>query len=572
VASTTTFAAWVGIVIIWHFDVGFEIVVDASRKHLSLIGSGTVNNILNPPVQPSPTIYDYSSDFNGTIPTAATAETLGVAWPAPAAGVTLDGTPVVKIKRKSDGAVFTESQFNAMNNGLTLVTATPIATSTSRVVQLIGSSADRYKAISDQYSLILEVTATGGNPYPDQSVLKFTGAYHVPTPIAAMPVVPPSPSSGATVTVTASADSALLAQAAGSVSFYRYLDSDPQKRAVLIGQAPLTGQGTQWTATLPLDLTKTFPTGYHIYAVVNDGFNAPVQSADSAAFTPRFAVYGSVSNQADEPQTGWEVFLDYNNNGTRDPGEPATTTNNQGLYSFGPDPSGFKPVPVGAQFDVQLVDLSSHFVIATNPQPVTYVGMDPLDAHFEAEERSTIRGTIYEDLNQSGKKTGQPTLAGWTVFIDLKSDRKLDPGDPTTVTNASGVYSFVDLQPGTYLILVNPQPGYFQESPSTDLVVTIDNTGFDLKIDQDFGVLPFSTVSGNVSAYLRGQPGGLNPNPSPVGNWEVDLRSGAQIVATTRSAADGSYSFQAKPGNYSISALPPTGYCSVSAQVAQGLG
>ena len=56
--------------------------------------------------------------------------------------------------------------------------------------------------------------------------------------------------------------------------------------------------------------------------------------------------------------------------------------------------------------------------------------------------------------------------AGWTVYLDLNHDGKLDPGDPTTVTDSLGSYSFNDLPPGTYTVAELGQPGWRQTDPA----------------------------------------------------------------------------------------------------------
>ena len=91
---------------------------------------------------------------------------------------------------------------------------------------------------------------------------------------------------------------------------------------------------TNWQATINVPIDGLTPGQYVLYAVINDGFNSPVASADSVPFTPNFAVEGRVTNQSTDPEGGWSVFLDYNNNGVQDPGEPSTTTNSAGYYSF----------------------------------------------------------------------------------------------------------------------------------------------------------------------------------------------------------------------------------------------
>ena len=56
--------------------------------------------------------------------------------------------------------------------------------------------------------------------------------------------------------------------------------------------------------------------------------------------------------------------------------------------------------------------------------------------------------------------------AGWTVYLDLNHDGKLDPGDPTAVTDSLGSYRFYDLPPGTYTVAELGQPGWRQTAPA----------------------------------------------------------------------------------------------------------
>jgi hypothetical protein len=53
-----------------------------------------------------------------------------------------------------------------------------------------------------------------------------------------------------------------------------------------------------------------------------------------------------VTNQNGDPEGGWTVFLDYNNNGVQDANEPITTTNSAGFYSFTPKFTDLGPAPV----------------------------------------------------------------------------------------------------------------------------------------------------------------------------------------------------------------------------------
>ena len=58
----------------------------------------------------------------------------------------------------------------------------------------------------------------------------------------------------------------------------------------------------------------------------------------------------------------------------------------------------------------------------------------------------TISGTKYHDLDGDGATPpdGEPTLAGWKLYLDLDNDNVLDANEPTTLTDANGDYTFED--------------------------------------------------------------------------------------------------------------------------------
>jgi hypothetical protein len=64
-----------------------------------------------------------------------------------------------------------------------------------------------------------------------------------------------------------------------------------------------------------------------------------------------------------------------------------------------------------------------------------------------------ISGVVIHDSDLNGMQdTGEPGLAGQVVFLDLNNDGVLDPGDPSTTTDANGNYTFSGLTPGTYTV------------------------------------------------------------------------------------------------------------------------
>src|SRR5262249_22254509 len=91
---------------------------------------------------------------------------------------------------------------------------------------------------------------------------------------------------------------------------------------------------------------------------------------------------------------------------------------------------------------------------------------------------SEIRGVKFNDLNRNGvQDAGEPTLAGWQVFLDQNGNGSFDSGEPTQVTDADGKYAFTNLTPGTYYVGEVVQPGWVRSRPGPG--GTISNGGFE---------------------------------------------------------------------------------------------
>ncbi len=156
--------------------------------------------------------------------------------------------------------------------------------------------------------------------------------------------------------------------------------------------------------------------------------------------------------------SGWQVFVDLNNDGTLTVGEPVATSDADGNYSLTGVPHGtrkivevanpnfIKTAPAGGSFTINVLN------------GVTIGGYD-----FGNQERSdaTIRGTVYVDSDHDGvRDAGERGLSGVTVFLDLNDDGVLETGEPNLVTSTdlyytpgtdeAGTYAFAHLAGGTY--------------------------------------------------------------------------------------------------------------------------
>lgn len=112
---------------------------------------------------------------------------------------------------------------------------------------------------------------------------------------------------------------------------------------------------------------------------------------------------------------------------------------------------------------------------------------------------ASISGLKFNDANDNGRRdTGEATLPGWTIYLDLNNNGSLDTNEPSTVTDAQGEYRFDNLLASNYTVREMAQPGWRQTFPRTinSQSVSIDTgdyAGFttvaDIDQDGDLDVL-----------------------------------------------------------------------------------
>jgi subtilase family serine protease len=111
----------------------------------------------------------------------------------------------------------------------------------------------------------------------------------------------------------------------------------------------------------------------------------------------------------------------------------------------------------------------------------------------------TITGQVFEDNHGNViYQSSDTTLAGQTVYLDLNNTGSFANGDPTAVTNSSGIYTFIDLVGGLSgtLRLLSPPSGFFLIP--NDASVT---TGYDTAQTINFSLFP-TTYSTSVPSTI----------------------------------------------------------------------
>ncbi|MDE5077278.1 MAG: hypothetical protein O4751_02990 [Trichodesmium sp. St2_bin6] len=159
------------------------------------------------------------------------------------------------------------------------------------------------------------------------------------------------------------------------------------------------------------------------------------------------------------------LYLDLNKNGLLDEGEPQTITNVNGEYSFQDLPPDTYIIR-----DAQVIDLDQ-----TTPDPIVNItpGSNIRNINIgNVSNRGEINGIKFNDKNTDGiLNPGENGLGNFTLYLDLNDNSLLDFGEPATITDEFGFYSFKDLPPNVYIIREVQKIGFSQTT--TDPVVNV---------------------------------------------------------------------------------------------------
>jgi hypothetical protein len=170
---------------------------------------------------------------------------------------------------------------------------------------------------------------------------------------------------------------------------------------------------------------------------------------------------------------------------------------------------------------------------------------------------SSFSGTVFNDAAGSGTYSGQPGLAGWTVWLDDDRDGILNNNEPSAVTDANGHY-FLDTtgQPlGTgassvYYLAFVLQTGAGGRWLPTTPVLAEDNPGTEPDAVRNFGVQfqPYgntgpagSETAVNVNTAESVSAGKLSAdaNGDYVAVWQSPTVSGTVAISARVFNADG---------------------------------
>ena len=189
-----------------------------------------------------------------------------------------------------------------------------------------------------------------------------------------------------------------------------------------------------------------------------------------------------VRASTEKPMSGITVFLDVNNNGRRDLGEPVAFTNSTGRYTF-------TNVTV-VQGQHLAIETPARYRLTTdlgNPLPSVAPGQNFVQ-NIGLTQLIAVSGGVFSDANRSGVwDLNEKGHVGIRVYIDSNGNGVFDSYETSRITDSQGRFAFNNLLPGTYTLRVvpvaksqatTPRGGSFTITVKAGQVVQKRNFGF----------------------------------------------------------------------------------------------
>ena len=280
------------------------------------------------------------------------------------------------------------------------------------------------------------------------------------------------------------------------------------------------------------------------------------------------------------------VWNDLNENGIGDSGEPrlkdveiklytaggdlittTTTLGKDGYYEFPNLPDGDYIIvevdPPGYKSTGDTQGANDNRIAVTVAGSGVYPNNDFCDVRMPIADYASISGTVWNDANRNG--TADPDevgVKGVTVALykDANNNGEIDPGEEAvshTQTDNKGGYAFSGLPAGSYVVVETDLPGYQSTGDvvgANDNQIPVSVSAGDKVTGRDFFDARSGTIEGHVWHDLNGD--GVFDEADKAAGLEgvtVTLKTNGVVVATTTTAADGSYTFDnLPPGDYEI--------------------
>ena len=272
---------------------------------------------------------------------------------------------------------------------------------------------------------------------------------------------------------------------------------------------------------------------------------------------------------ADPPLAGRAVYIDANGNDSLDGGEPQTTTDASGFYSFANLAPGTYSVRVGAQpagWTCNYPAPASRRSWSKRARPRSRT-TSPRTRPDESQGRSSRTPTP-----TASRIAGDVAISGQVVYIDSNDDGDHDAGEPSATTDASGGYTLT-VTPGAYTVRSVDPAGWTCTAPSPCAHgVAVTSSGD--HANHDFGLERPSeievTADDKSIALWRFRPGadmvdhewlaraGRQPDRSDVQHQPAHTWTSGSYAVSCSGNTNATYDVTYKPGTLTVAPRPIT--------------
>ncbi|MGB3264469.1 MAG: SdrD B-like domain-containing protein [Microcoleus sp.] len=227
------------------------------------------------------------------------------------------------------------------------------------------------------------------------------------------------------------------------------------------------------------------------------------------------------------PMENVRIFIDSNNDGQLNAGEPTTLTDRNGEFRFTNLQPGLYRIREERANGPGTEPLERAFPQSTPPGSTPLLdinlGLNEIWACAQVGNTPLYEIPIFKfrDNNANGRQDpGEIPLEGIPFILDLNRNGTRDAGEPRITTGADGRSSFRDLKAGSYSVLEVFEPGIPNQPPisTTENPVEVTAPG---TLSRQQGTLPFRvadpTVPGGqriVSANFPPPVPPVNPEPA----------------------------------------------------------
>jgi fimbrial isopeptide formation D2 family protein/uncharacterized repeat protein (TIGR01451 family) len=201
-------------------------------------------------------------------------------------------------------------------------------------------------------------------------------------------------------------------------------------------------------------------------------------------------------------------------------------------------------------------------------------GAASLNNNFGELRPASLSGRVYRDDDNDGTSdTGEPGISGVTITLTGTDDLG-NPVTLTTTTDASGVYTFTNLRPGTYTVSETQPSGYLDGAESVgsaggsvssnDVIGNVTLSAGVAATGYNFGELLAARIAGFVYED-NNNDGVFDTTENGISGVTITLSGtddlGNSVLLTTTTTITGFYAFDdLRPGTYTISETQPSGY------------